>query len=71
MRQKFGSSSGLSSKGRMGGIGSDPNYKSGGISNIDASEVIAIVIAIVIEVIVLIVVIVISIFTIILAVILQ
>lgn len=27
LRQKFGSSSGLSSKGTMGGIGSDPNYK--------------------------------------------
>ena len=40
MRQKFGGSSGLSSKGKMGGIGSDPNYKPGS-SNIDASEVTA------------------------------
>eukprot|EP01031_Cornospumella_fuschlensis_P029584 gene29584-35713_t len=27
MRQKFGASTGLSSKGTLGGIGSDPNYK--------------------------------------------
>jgi len=40
MRQKFGGSSGLSSKGKMGGIGSDPNYRPGS-SNIDASEVTA------------------------------
>lgn len=29
MRQKFGGSSGLSSSGKMQGIGSDPNYRSG------------------------------------------
>lgn len=30
LRQKFGSSSGLSSSGKMAGIGSDPNYRPGG-----------------------------------------
>eukprot|EP01041_Mallomonas_annulata_P005128 gene5128-10252_t len=30
MRQKFGNSNGLSSNGRMAGIGSDPNYRAGG-----------------------------------------
>ncbi len=30
MRQKFGSSSGLTSNGRMAGIGSDPNYRADG-----------------------------------------
>jgi hypothetical protein len=29
MRSKFGSSAGLSSSGRMQGIGSDPNYRPG------------------------------------------
>lgn len=32
LRQKFGSSSGLSSSGKMAGIGSDPNYRPGGAS---------------------------------------
>jgi hypothetical protein len=32
MRQKFGGSSGLSSGGKMAGIGSDPNYRAGGDS---------------------------------------
>lgn len=33
MRKKFGTSSGLSSKGGMQGIGSDPNYNPNGSSS--------------------------------------